>query len=369
MNWKYLLTLVFAVCWSLHAQTPDWPSFRGNMQQTGVTTARLPEQMQPVWTYQLEGGIETTAAIAGGAVYLGSLDGSFVALDLVSGKEKWKYQATDEIKSSAAVAGNTVYFGDEKGTFHAIDAGSGAKKFTFQTEAGIPGSPTIYQDHVMVGSYDQNLYCLKPDGSLHWKIETEGYIHGTPAIWNGSAFVAGCDGYLRKIQISDGSEKEKLRLGAYVGASPAVSKERLFVGTFGNQFLSVDLKQNKVLWSYENPEGRFPFYSSAAVTERVVYVGGRDKFLHALDSQSGKLLWKFPSKSRVESSPVISGNTVYFGTVGGQVYGLAADSGKVRWQYDVADAVVSSPAIVEGKMIIGTKGGTLYCFGSRSSKS
>jgi outer membrane protein assembly factor BamB len=369
MRWKYLLILVFAVCWNLHGQNNDWPSFRGNLQQTGATSAKLPEKLAPIWTYQLEGGIETTAAITGGAVYLGSLDGTFVALDLNSGKEKWRYKSTDEIKSSAAVSGNTVYFGDEKGTFHAIDASSGKKKFTFQAEAGIPGAPTIYQDHVLVGSYDQNLYCLKPDGTLHWKVETEGYIHGSPAIWNGNALVAGCDGFLRTIQLSDGAEKQKLRLGAYVGASPAIAKERLFVGTFGNQFLGVDLTQNKVIWTYENPEGRFPFYSSPAVRDRIVYVGGRDKFLHALDSNSGKLIWKFGSKSRVESSPVISGNTIYFGTVGGQVYGLAADSGKVRWEYDVAEAVVSSPAIVEGKMIIGTKGGTLYCFGSRSTQS
>jgi outer membrane protein assembly factor BamB len=369
MRWKYLLILVFAACWSLYGQSSDWSVFRGNPQQTGVSQSKLDGKLSPVWTYQLEGDIETTAAIAGGVVFLGSLDGTFVAVDLASGKERWKYKATDEIKSSAAVAGNTVYFGDERGTFHAVDAGSGKKQFTFQTEAGIPGAPIVYQDHILIGSYDQNLYCLKPDGTLHWKVETEGYIHGTPAIWNGNALVAGCDGFLRTIQLSDGAEKQTLKLGAYVGASPAVSRERLFVGTFGNEFLGVDLKQNKVMWRYENPEGRFPFYSSPAVTDRAVYVGGRDKYMHALDPGSGKLIWKFAAKSRVESSPVVSGNTVYFGTVGGQVYGLAADSGKVVWQYDVAEAVVSSPAIVDQKMVIGTKGGMLYCFGAGSSKS
>jgi outer membrane protein assembly factor BamB len=367
MNWKYLLILVFAICWNLDAQSPGWSMFRGNLQQTGVSDASLNGNLEPVWTYELSGGIETTAAISGGTVFLGSLDGTFVALDLNTGKEKWKYQAGDEIKSSAAVNGNTVYFGDEKGTFHALDTSSGQKKFTFQAEAAIPASPMIYQDHILVGSYDQYLYCLKPDGSVHWKLETEGYIHGTPAISNGNAYVAGCDGFLRIIQITDGSEKQKLKLGAYVGASPAIHQERLYVGTFGNQFLGVDLKQLKISWQYENPAARFPFYSSPAVTARAVYVGGRDKLMHSFDAQTGKELWSFPAKSRVESSPVISGNTVYFGTVGGQIYGLATDSGKTIWEYDAAEAVVASPAIAEGKMVIGTKGGVLYCFGGSQS--
>lgn len=366
MRWKYLILLMFALCWNLHGQGSDWTTFRGNPQQTGVSPANLPEHLAPVWTYSLEGGIETTAAISGNTVYVGSLDGSFVAVDLTSGKEKWKYKASDEIKSSPAVDKQTVYFGDEKGTFHALDVASGQKRFTFQADAGITASPVIFQDHILVGSYDQNLYCLKPDGTIHWKVETEGYIHGTPAIWNGNAVIAGCDGFLRVIQISDGVEKQKIKLGAYVGASPSISQERLFVGTFGNTVLGIDLKQGKVLWQYENPDARFPFYSSAAVTGNTVFVGGRDKFFHALNAQTGKEIWKFSAKSRVESSPVISGKTIYFGTVGGQVYGLAADSGKVVWQYDAADAVLASPAIVEGKMVIGTQGGTLYCFGQRS---
>lgn len=366
MKWKSILLLVLVLTWNLHAQTSDWPCFRGNPLQTGVAQSKLPDQLERIWTYQVEGGLEATAAIAEDAVYVGSLDGTLVSLDLQTGKEKWKYQATDEIKSSPAVNHGMVYVGDEKGTLHAVDSMTGQKKFTFQADAAITASPTVYQDHILVGSYDQNLYCLKPDGSVHWKAETAGYVNGTPAVWKGNAVVAGCDGYVRLIQISDGIEKHKIKIGTYVGASPAISGDHAFIGTFGNQVMSVDLNKFQVSWQYENPDAHFPFYSSAAITEQAVYIGGRDKFLHALNPETGKVLWKFPAKSRVDSSPVISGDKVYFGTVGGQVFGLAANSGKVVWQYDATDAVLSSPAIAGDKLVIGTKGGTLFCFGQRS---
>src|SRR3990172_13410373 len=107
------LFLVLLVCARAHAA--DWPIFRGNSQLTGVATESLPQRLESLWTFQAGSGIESTAAISNGIVYVGSLDGYLYAVDLQSGKLKWKYQATDEIKSSPSVYRGTVYFGDEKG--------------------------------------------------------------------------------------------------------------------------------------------------------------------------------------------------------------------------------------------------------------
>ena len=161
-------------------------------------------------------------------------------------------------------------------------------------------------DNVLFGSYDQYLYCLSTeDGSLIWKFETEGYVHGTPTIVNdveaqhpASVLVAGCDGYLRIINVHDGVERKKIELGDYVGASAAVLKDRAYVGTFGSQILGIDLQKAKILWRYEHPKYHFPFYASAAVTDDLVVVGGRDKLVHALKPQTGKLLWTFAARSR-----------------------------------------------------------------------
>jgi len=216
----------------------------------------------------------------------------------------------------------------------------------------------------LFGSYDQNLYCLAiKDGSLIWKRETEGYIHGTPAVLNGDVIVTGCDGYLRVFRIQDGAEKMKVNLGAYVGASPAAFANRVFVGTFGNEVLCIDLQKGNIVWRYENPNAHFPFYSSAAITGQMVIVGGRDKMLHALDPESGKALWTFRIKSKVDCSPVIVGGKIAFGTVGGELFLLDAATGKEIWKFEGAGGFVSSPSVAEGKLVISSNEGTVYCFG------
>jgi outer membrane protein assembly factor BamB len=282
---KLLISLlILLAARSVHA---DWTLFRGNPQLTGVATTELPKQMEPLWTVET-GGIESTAAIAAGTVYVASLEDKFLyAIELQSGKLKWKYEASDEIKSSPSVHQDTVYFGDELGVFHAIEASTGKKKWDFRADAGIISSANFAGDRVVFGSYDNHLYCLSlKDGSLLWKLETAGYVHATPAIQGDNVIVTGCDGKLRVVRLSDGKEVGMIDMGAYVAASPALANGRVFVGTFGNQVLAVDLAAKKIAWQFEDASKKFPYYSSAAVTNKLVSVGGRDKVMRALDLES-----------------------------------------------------------------------------------
>ena len=348
------------------ASADDWLSFRGNPQLTGVATAELPENLELLWIFETEDGIESTAAIAAGTVYIGTLDGCLYAINLEDGLLKWKYQTSGEIKSSPTVISNVVYFGDSMGVFHAVDAQTGESIWTFETEAEIISSANVAQDRLLFGSYDQFLYCLSAeDGSLAWKFETEGYVHGTPAIVNDAVVISGCDGYLRLINITDGVEQQKISLGDYVAASPAILNNRAYAGTFGNQVLCAGLESSEILWWYEHPERNFPFYSSAAVTVDIVVIGGRDKMVHALQSQTGEPLWTYPAKSRVDSSPVIVGERVFFGTVGGELVALDLNSGEKVWEFVVGAAIIASPSVVDGKLVIGADDGRIYCFGER----
>jgi eukaryotic-like serine/threonine-protein kinase len=343
----------------------DWTSFRGNAQLTGVATTELPKQLEPLWTLET-GGIESTPAIAAGTVYIGSLDKILYAVDLQTGNLKWKYEATDEIKSSPSFYQNSVFFGDELGTFHAIDAATGKKKWEFKADAGIISSANFAGDRVVFGSYDNNLYCLSiKDGSLLWKLETAGYVHATPAIQDENVIVTGCDGKLHIVRLSDGKQVNSIDLGAYVAASPAILAGHVYVGTFGNEVVAVDLSKSNIAWHFEDPTKKFPFYASAAVTSNVVVVAGRDKVLRALSPDTGKIVWEFPTKARIDASPVIAGENVFFGNLAGELFALDMKAGKQVWKYDMGSAVLGSPAVDDHKLVIGSRDGIVYCFGEK----
>lgn len=347
------------------AYADTWNTFRGNPQLTGVAATALPDNLHLLWTYTTQDAIESTAAIHENTVYVGSLDGQLYALDLITGSLKWQYQADGEIKSSPTVDDSTVYFGDEHGTFHAVDRQTGQPRWTFAAEAGITSSANRAQGHLYFGSYDQHLYCLNAaTGAQTWKIATDGYIHSTPVLYEKNVAVAGCDGVLRLLDLNDGSERQQLAMGTYVAGSAAVHAGRAYVGTFGNEVLGIDLVAGEVLWRYQHPVRKFPFYASPAATNDAVIIGGRDKLVHALDPETGQALWTYPAGSRVDSSPVIAGDRVYFGA--GALIALELKSGTEVWRFETGAPITASPAVAAGRLVIGATDGVLYCFGQKA---
>jgi outer membrane protein assembly factor BamB len=216
----------------------------------------------------------------------------------------------------------------------------------------------------LIGSYDGNLYCLSAHGGkLLWKFTTTNYVHATPVISGGVAYLAGCDEVFRGIRIADGKQVMQMSSGGYTGASPALVDNWAFFGTFNNEVLGTSLRRHRIVWHYEHPDRHFPFYSSAAALPDRIVVGGRDKLIHCLNAKTGKAIWTFATGARVDSSPVIAGGRVYVGSNDGRFYVLDLASGKKVWAFEAGSPLSASPAIAAGRIVIGSQDGRLYCFG------
>ncbi|MEM9553108.1 MAG: PQQ-binding-like beta-propeller repeat protein [Acidobacteriota bacterium] len=378
----------------------DWDRFRGGPQQVGVTDSTLAAQPKPVWTYRLPESGEASAAIVDGAVYVVGLSGRIAALDLATGAERWTADVREDVKSSPLVADGLVYFGDELGRLHAFDAKTGTERFVFEAGAAITGAPNLGGGCLLVPSYDNSIYCVDPQkGEERWNVETAGYVHGSAALASvasedgavDTAIVSGCDGLLRLIDLADGTERAALPIGSYVAASPAVHDGRVFVGTFDNEVLAVELDAalavgpapapdaeedpklataiaEAIRWRYENPARDFPFYSSPAIHDGVVFVGGRDKLLHAIDAETGAKRWSHSFRARVDASPVVipaaTGQParVAIADESGVLKLFAVADGTVTWEFEGADGFVASPAVAAGHLVIPATDGTVYAF-------
>jgi eukaryotic-like serine/threonine-protein kinase len=366
---RVLKTLILVLCLAASALAQDtpaenWSQFRGNHSLTGVSQSNVPAELKQLWTYEAGESIESSAAIVGSTVFVGSQKGELTALNLENGNVYWKFSAGSPIgESSPAYGGGVVYIGDLGGWLNALNASDGKKLWAFKTNGEIKSSPVIVGDRVLIGSYDEHLYCLSTrDGSVVWKFKTNGPVHSTPSISEGMAFIAGCDELFRAIRISDGKEVFNVSSGAYTGASPALRLGSAFYGTFDNEVLSVNLAQKQISWRYQHPERKFPYYSSAAVTPTRVVVGGRDKLVHGI-TLSGKGVWTFATRARVESSPAIAGGRVFVGSNDGRFYVLGLSNGAKLWEFNAGAPLSASPAIANGRIVIGSQDGRLYCFG------
>ena len=356
------LSLAFAPGQPSPSRPDGWDRFRGSPALLGVAGTALATPLKLAWTFQAKDAIGSSAAIADGTVYVGSSDGLLHAIDLATGKARWQYSTNSSIEeSSPAVREGVVYVGDMDGVVHAVDAATGKARWTFKTDGEIQSSPNWSGDRLFIGSYDEHLYCLSAtSGALLWKFRAGGPVHCTPAVDHDTVYVAGCDEHLRGIDVATGQQRLEVPLGNYTGASAAVTGGEAYVGTFGNEVLGIALARPAVRWRYYTTR-TFPFHSSAAVAGDRVVLGGRDKLVHCVARSTGRALWTFRTRARVDSSPLIAGGRVFVGSSDGNLYELDLATGKQAWQFTAGGALTASPAAAGGSLVIGSQDGALYC--------
>jgi outer membrane protein assembly factor BamB len=366
MRWASSLAILGCiVCVSaLHADSADWPVFRGNALQTGVADVRIPDVLAVRWSFKTGEAVTGAPVIARQTVYIGALDGNLYALDLLTGKQKWAYRAV-AFKTTPAVGKDAVYIGDMHGTFHCVDIATGTRHWTVPTDAQIASPANFAGNRVLFGSDDHHLYCVGTDGKLAWRYKTKEKVQCAPAVVAEQVFVASCDQFLHLVDLDKGIAVGTVGLGGHVGASAAVHGDNLYIGNMANQFLALDWKQRKVLWQFEAQRSPQPFFACAAVTEELVVTGSRDKQVRAFQRSSGNVAWSFATKGKVDSSPVVARKRVIVGSADGNLYVLDLDSGTPISRISLGSPITNAAALTDGLVVVATFGGQVYCLGSK----
>src|SRR5207249_354999 len=123
--WLVLLCLTLSIAAAAGApadSTPagaaSWPMFRGGQGLLGISASKVPDKLSLLWTFKTQGPVKSSAAIAGGQVFIGSNDTNVYALELQSGRKVWSFKAGDAVESSPLVLGGKVYVGSTDTHLH-----------------------------------------------------------------------------------------------------------------------------------------------------------------------------------------------------------------------------------------------------------
>lgn len=321
------------------------------------------------WALPSRKGWSSKATTMGDRVYAGSRDGVLYCVELQSGNEFWRYASSNipeppAFMTEPVVTSDSVLAADEEGVIHAVDVTSGKKRWTFETHAE-PGGIAAQNDFVVVTSHNANVYCLDSDGKLLWTLATDDRINAAAVIVRDQVLVAGCDKFLRVLDLQTGDELHKVSLESYVPATPAILGEFAFFGTHGGDIVGVNWVTGDTTWA--NNASGFPFVANAAVGpvpdgKMGVFVGGHDKTLYHLNTKGAKV-WTFRTRGRINSSAAVGKRNLYFGSNDGNVYGLNLMTGEQLWKLNTGSPVTAGVELSNGCLIFGEAGtnGRLRC--------
>jgi outer membrane protein assembly factor BamB len=183
--------------------------------------------------------------------------------------------------------------------------------------------------------------------------------------------------------------KWKFPTGDRIVSSPVYSDKILYFGGDDGNVYAVDAKTGRQIWKRITGG---PVSATPAVANGVVYVGSYDGKFYALNAQTGAVKWKFATggERRFEakglhgmqpknqtiadafdvflSSPVVANGAVYFGSGDGNVYALDAASGELRWKFKTGDVVHASPAFADGVLFFGSWDSYFYAVDAKTGK-
>lgn len=271
----------------------------------------------------------------------------------------------------------------------------GTVKWTFETGAGIESSPTIAQDGtIYIGSHDNKLYALKPDGSLKWKFNAGDpvYVQGWD-VFKGipSAPTIGKDGTIYFISPPiylfalnpDGTEKWRhpIYTAAHMAASPVIAPDgTIYVGSESYPHNQKQKEKQEIgarvyalnpdgteRWRYDT-EGSCLANPIAVAPDGTLYATGSyyepgqpttGNALLAFNPD-GSIKWKFIT-DRIEGPPSIaSDGTIYIGTKEGKLIALNPD-GSQKWFFQAGSGIaVMAAQDKNGNLYFGSWDGNFY---------
>lgn len=101
----------------------------------------------------------SSAAVTADRIVVGGRDKLVHGLN-ADGKEVWTFATNARVESSPAIAGGRVFIGSNDGRFYVLNLATGAKLWEFNAGAPLSASPAIGKSRIVIGSQDGRLYCF-----------------------------------------------------------------------------------------------------------------------------------------------------------------------------------------------------------------
>lgn len=336
--------------------------------------------VKQAWRYSLgEGGDAVLVpAVVGPDVYAASRSGRLVRLS--EGREVWKVDTPATITGGVASDGRLVIVGSRQGNLFAYAAADGRLLWKAKATSEILAPAVITSQGVLVRSGDHSLalYGLN-DGKKLW-MYTRSHpplalrTHAAPVAAEPYAFVGLPGGKIVGVNLQNGAlvweaavslvkGATELERVSDVVAAPLVDGRQTCAVAYQGRVACFDVANGGTLsWARDMSSIR-----DLAVDQRNIYVSDSRSTVHALERESGNVIWKNDQLSlRDVSAPsaLARRGLVVVGDAQGYVHFLSRENGTfaARVSTDGSPIVANPQGLGGSGVLVQTRDGGLYAF-------
>lgn len=148
------------------------------------------------------------------------------------------------------------------------------------------------------------------------------------------------------------------KTGVGIYCSPAVEKDKVFIGDDMGYLTAYALKDGKALWRFQSGKR---IVGTPAVSEGIVVFGSADCKIYGLNAQNGNLLWTVETSEPVLGAVTIDNGTAYIGDSDHTFRAINTCNGEIKWTFTgVKGYIETKPLVTDSKVIFGAWDNTLY---------
>jgi outer membrane protein assembly factor BamB len=200
-----------------------------------------------------------------------------------------------------------------------------------------------------------------PAGNVKWSFETNGPIHSSATVVDGTVYFGSQDFGLYAVDAETGRQRWVFRADTWIQSSPAVVDGVVYVGSNDGHMYAIDALTGAEIWRFST---FFPIKSSPAIVDDLIFFGSDDYSIYCLEAKTGKKVWEYRTGGWVMSSPVVAEGILYIGSMDQFIYALQADTGRFRLRVRTGE-VQSSPA-VQDEIVYFTSRGAFFAIDGKA---
>ncbi len=170
-----------------------------------------------------------------------------------------------------------------------------------------------------------------PNAKEQWIVQTGAGIYCSPAVEKDKVFVGDDMGYLTCYALKNGKKLWSFQSGKRIVGTPAVADDIVVFGSADRNIYGLNSKDGSLLWTVKAEE---PVLGAVTIDNGIAYIGASDHTFRAIDIRTGKVVWIYISvKGYIETKPLVTADKVIFGAWDNTLYALSKSDGKELWKW------------------------------------
>ncbi len=118
-----------------------------------------------------------------------------------------------------------------------------------------------------------------------------------------------------------------------LGNSPTYDNGVVYVGGFDRKLYALNATTGALIWSFDGAKAGYD--TNPVVADGKVMLGNRDGNFYAVNASNGTLAWSYATNGPINFSAAYKNGVVYFASMDNRAYALNASNGSLVWKSNV----------------------------------